>query len=351
MYADHDKNETINNLRRNETGHSETNAQPSVSGKGHANQTEPCSSGVDAQQQSERAPNKPFPRETEGDHSTESHRQRPQSEPDQRNSEKDQKSQGGATGPRTDAGKARSARNAIKFGEYFDGTFPDEEKEARQYSKALRLRIPPQNKLAEKEISRMVINRLRRDRVDLHFEIQIELERLSNFKSRTWEEFDLIGKSVDQRHSGASLSGLGPTAHAARVGCLRGLKEEIESRGLEPAKDLPLIDSIYGQHKTPLVTHIILFYEKIESHKEPSPAQAELQCKILDFLDLEINYQLQELDDASARLKLELRAALYAPSSDSLWERYSKLSSALDREFDQALQRVKRLNGSDKEPD
>jgi hypothetical protein len=293
---------------------------------------------------------KPSSDETGGDHD--------QQGPPKENPSKEegnQQDRKGATGPRTDAGKAQSSKNATKFGEFSKDIFLNEEKDLRQYLRGLKMQIPPRNNLVERELIRLATNRIRRDRLDWHFTSQAELERLKNLKGRAHQEFDRISKLVDQRRMGAFPGSLGSTAHETRASYMRALKEKVESRGPIPAEDLPFIDSVYGPDKTVIANYIILRYQTLKevgSHREPPAAGvSEFKSEILKLLDLEIELQMVELNDAYALRHIEIVEALYSLPAESSWDRYFKIGSALDREFDQGLQRAKRLNGVDGDPD
>jgi hypothetical protein len=261
----------------------------------------------------------------------------------------------GPTGPRSQAGKAVSSKNALKFGEYSYQLLRKEEHDlAREIKRELKQLICPQNKLVERIINELVGNRIRRMRADRRFSWEFERtdkEGIIAQNNKIAEDGFEPLRRRERIESGTRPFEFGRLSSKNCVEHLLVLKEKVEARGPNPDEDLSAIEFIYGGEDDLIARCLVGLYHGLKysqlaadaKRPEVSSDLSQLKNHILKLLTtaIEDHSELSKNEtDENSRGMFE-RGVL---PPDTAWDRYFKWISALDREFDKGLERAMRLN-------
>jgi hypothetical protein len=264
-----------------------------------------------------------------------------------------------ATGPRSEAGKRRSSRNAIRYGIFSRVTvLPHESADAYDaHLLAFRVACDPQGGVEEFLVDKLasIAWRQRRILVAEYAEIRLGVELFErDFRNQQTQLAERNATVTDDPDPDPGLIwDIGNPVVLAR--CLEFLSEielEIKHLGFEH----PLVAShllrIYGQDEHLRLT----LYESYQRHAEvagqlkenkdlSSLTPEECQKAFLSELSSEMRrlqeYQRQRVLLESDRMKLEVLRR-NVPESAGL-ERLLKYGTSLDREFDRTMNRLERL--------
>lgn len=278
-------------------------------------------------------------------------------EPNSEKAERAQENRGRRRGPRTPAGIARSCMNALKYGEFVrDIIDVKERKTAREIRKALYEQFPaPRNALVQGIVEELVGNRLRKQRLNEYFRHELTTA-VQTASLMSWEQVKLRDAEPLLRHfeirRGANFDEFDRMVPKECAMLLRTLKEKVEARGPVPAEDISTIKFVYGRDESERASALLINYEHLKKllAKPPEDAQApsatdlaEMKERILKLLDDEIAWQ-EKLSKQEAEFEFQaVDADVTAIPADSSWDRYFRIATALDREFDQGLGRARRL--------
>jgi len=265
----------------------------------------------------------------------------------------------GPSGPRTPAGKRRSAQNASKHKIFAGRILPDETKLASKLFAQFQADLQPQSSLELEFIGEIVQNRLQARRIDKYFvhevmkaQVPFLLEDLERFDARYRSE--LICPANPMAAPGDAARGRMHPAHC--LGFLHALKDMVEKYGARPDSDLVVLDRIYGSELTATATAIVQSYKMLRiAQAEGESAERTNQCaallaSILEELDREIESQGHRLGLEGARDLYEVGTDRATFLDESILSRIDRNRAANLRQFMLDLEAIKRIRGLRKPP-
>ncbi len=269
----------------------------------------------------------------------------------------------GSGGPRTPAGKRRSAQNASKHRIFAGRILSNEEKEAAKLFAQFQQDLQPESSLEIEIISDLVQNRLQARRIDKHYVYEVDRARVPTI-------FEELGR-VEERYRSDLFRPAGPPAaskgEAVRgslhpvhcLGLLHALKSLIEDRGAKPEEDVPVLERIYGGELTMAATYIMLKYKQLAiaqsegDRAETTEERSLLQSKIVEQLKGEIDSQSHRLALEGVRDQIEMgtdRAPFLTDSQLSQFERYRSGNTRQFMRLIAAFERIRRLGNPEDGP-
>jgi hypothetical protein len=260
----------------------------------------------------------------------------------------------GSGGPRTPAGKRRSAQNASKHKIFAGRILPEEQKEAMKLFAQFQEDLQPECSLENEIISDLVLNRLQARRIDKHFVYEVRkagvpavLADLGQLDARYRANYihsavRLVASTPEDAVRGAIHPG-----HC--VWALEVLKANIVSHGAQPQGDLTVLNGIYGTEMTATAIEIVRLYRLLERAQAQGAAASEaasLQAEILVKLDHEIGLQQHRWQLEHARDQFEIgtdRAPFLTDADLTRLERYRSGNMRQFVRLLEAFQRIRRL--------
>jgi hypothetical protein len=280
------------------------------------------------------------------------------SEPNAEKRERGQKNRGGRRRPRTPAGIARSCMNALKYGEYVQGILnAKEHRTARVIRQSLYERFPaPRNGLVQRLVEEAVVICLRKQRVEDRMThdhtMAVQAASLRSWEQLNHRKAEPVRRQLDVIQNGTNPDQFDRMSPEWCAQEMRTLKAKVEARGPVPAEDLPGIKFVYGGDESVTVKTLLAAYESAKrllaeppgSVQDPSmPNLAKIKEIILLVLEVEISSQ-EELAKQEAAFEIQsLSADIAALPPDSSWDRYFRITLALDRQLDRVLERASRF--------
>lgn len=264
-------------------------------------------------------------------------------------------------GPRTQQGKQRASRNAIKFGIFSKAIVLEGESRAEYDRLLARLweAWQPQGAREEVEVEKMAIITWRQRRLFLAegAEIRKSIEFVeSDQRDREHEEAERIGS----RTTLLDLHGLireirNPEIFEYCLESLNDLKKNIATRGFKPDEDDRILETVYGRWvEFRLRGNLYDFYkiaftifEGFEGDRQHDGdrQQKRVRAEFLNDIDEEIR-RLKREQEAHAsieatRTNLKILRQ-YVPKERAL-DRLLRYEAHLDRLYDRAVSRLERL--------
>jgi hypothetical protein len=263
----------------------------------------------------------------------------------------------GPGGPRTPAGKRRSAQNASKHKIFSARVLPDEQKEALKLFRQFEEDLRPECSLENEIIGNLVQNRLQARRIEKQYVFEVGKAAVPTF-------LDDLGQ-LDARYranyflSAVQFAGSTPET-AARgsihpehcVWSLQVLKADIEQNGAHPKADLIALNGIYGTELTATATEIVRNLKLLEisqargENGAAANGATSLQAEILVLLDREIDSQMHrwELEHLRDQFAFGTNRAPFLTDVDlTRLDRYRSGNIRRFMRLLEALQRIRRL--------
>lgn len=262
------------------------------------------------------------------------------------------------TGPRTDLGKRRSSRNAIKFGILSNALLLKGESRSdyKALLEGLVETLQPDGKLEELLVDMLatILWRYRRRLVAERAEVQriAECPRETNqtpltgvsMETFTFTEADTMISRIDD-----------PDVFARCLELLSNLSQEITDKGFDEKRNSSVLNTIYGEPGTPHTRQVLheeyagwSYTARVTEDERAREGYATPeQCKqnVLQAISAEIKYlkkdQVSRELVKSERRKVELlrQSVPYSPGLDHLL----RYETSLDRALDRTLSRLERL--------
>lgn len=264
-----------------------------------------------------------------------------------------------ATGPRTELGKQRSSRNAVKHGIFSEATLL--KGESRPQFESLRTQLwetlPPEGILEELLVDKLASFawRYRRLLAAERAEIQKNTEFLEwDDRKRQNEEAEQVGRGEAFEHENGLISKIqNPEILDCCLELLGELKEQIKTSGLQYEQDTSILDKIYGEGQSLRETPRDVYqqwFDTAEASEEERTREGYAtpeECKenVLETLDEEIKrlklFQRKNAALESQRIKIEI-VRQSVPESPNL-DRLLRYETSLERAFDRTLGQLERL--------
>jgi hypothetical protein len=254
---------------------------------------------------------------------------------------KSAKSRKGPTGPRTAAGKAKSARNATKHRIFTIGVSTEED----EATTLLTAQITDEFKLRgalELEIGHeLARNRLETKRINAYADQELDKAEilagfnLEHYDTRYTKQFRYaIPSTKTKEHYRSRL------CPRFCIPLLIALKELIAKRGPRPADDLGFLWHIYGDELSPIGSVIAHHYTTLESNGRMGVAEVPNQEIIIRCIELEIETQNIRAQFDDVEDQLDSVPGFRALPVESLMDRIQKYRTANAREFGRSLQNL-----------
>jgi len=252
-------------------------------------------------------------------------------------------------GPRTEAGKRRTRRNAITHGIFANTVLESHEslQDYRRLHESLREDLEPDGAVEEVLVEQIVMLywRLRRVLEAEKGEIVRRADLLVDDRWSKWEQ-EL------RENDGAfywSLHGLldfsqNPWALSRCISLLQRLRGSIDNEGLVPKKVFQILERVYGQHGVDhpegLVYDILIYLHDMQDGSLSAEACKEAIVKAIEaeIKRLEERHQAVEAAEES-RTNCEIQAS----SVPEATERLVRYETALYRQVDKTLLQLERL--------
>jgi hypothetical protein len=258
----------------------------------------------------------------------------------------------GFGGPRTERGKDKSRRNAIKLGIFSTLAIPIESQRAyRHLSRALLDYIKPENCVERVLVEKLAANLWRQGRL-----IRAEGAEMLNMFERAIMELilDPLRPAINRERNGGLLE-CGADSNSLKRGIelLRELQAHIEERGFDFKEDFTILYKCFGppvDDNLPddMVGTYVQWLNAAKSYVETKSKVGipleEAKQHAVEAIDMRIKWaerQRPTLERFESVVPLTRMTSLYP--SDAMLEKIIRYESHLGREFDRTLQQIERL--------
>jgi hypothetical protein len=268
-------------------------------------------------------------------------------------SSNDQKKGGG---PKTPAGKRRSAKNSTKHGIFIARVLPEEEKEARVLHAGFVTELQPEGPVEMEIIGDMVINRLQKKRLDRHEAYEFDLARRKHEEERRKlhgtqdaDGFLRIAKSCDNPIAATlGRDRLPPTLLIDILRNFRGhvLQPDINVTGMRGTLQL-LFGTDYSSAAAKMTYLCAKIGSRVGSGKEATrewPVDCEAdRAELLTTIDGEIEHQISEQKRQTELDAIDFSRSTPIVPPEVVVERNLRYRVANQREFTQFLKQMRAL--------
>jgi hypothetical protein len=256
----------------------------------------------------------------------------------------------GPTGPRTSQGKINSSRNSGKHLIFSGRVLGEEKKEVIFLTRALQEQLRPHGVLEYEMIDDLVLNRIRKYRIENYETRQFGRATLHVAKHR----YEQDEQRQAQAWLRAALSGDEaletwfdrlPPNHC--VPFLRTLKEMIENRGPHPDEDSKLLRFIYkkqfselGAKMMSLCTDLKCTRENEKDEKQLKLIDQKYRRLLLEIVEAEIKFQGNQIEFETIWEDVEFPLGVVMFPEDSIMDRIERYRTSNAREYNRLLENL-----------
>jgi hypothetical protein len=256
-------------------------------------------------------------------------------------------------GPKTPAGKRRSARNSTKHGFFIARVLPDEEKEARTLHAGFVKELQPEGPVELEIIGDIVINRLQKKRLDRNEAYEFDLARRKleeeRLKLRDTQDTNGFLRIAETYHNPiAARSGRErlPPQHLIEV--LRDLRDDVAKPDIDIRGIRTTLQIMYGTDCSSGAGKIACMSAKIASRADSASAESLAACdaaraNLLATIDDEIERQRSEQERQTELDAIDFSRNTPIVPPELVVDRNSRYRASNQREFTQLLKQLRTL--------